>query len=130
MQLMNLRGQEEKFLYLFARMLKNPFDFGKNKPSMMDRREALALTTMFIGGTIIGSQLWLSGCSPARKKTDLLSNDDIVFLDAVGETILPKTDKSPGAKEAHIGEVMKTIVTDCYHDNEQMIFMDGMGKIK
>lgn len=95
----------------------------------MNRREALTITTLMLGGTIIGSQMWLSGCSPSKKKTDFLSDDDILFLDDVGETILPKTDQSPGAKEVHIGEFMKTIVADCYDDNEQKIFMDGIEKI-
>src|SRR5579872_1855017 len=102
---------DEKCFCPLRLMLKNPFDFGKNKPLTMNRREALKLTTLVAGGTIIGSQMWLSGCSPTKKKTGLLSDDDIIFLEEVGETILPKTDRSPGAKEAHIGEFMKTIVT-------------------
>jgi len=95
----------------------------------MKRREALTLTSLVIGGTVIGSQMWLSGCSPIKKKTDLLSDDDILLLDEVGEIILPKTDRSPGAKDARIGEFMKTIITDCYDETEQMTFMDGIEKI-
>lgn len=96
---------------------------------MMNRREALTLTTLVVGGTIIGSQLWLSGCSPSKKKTALMSDDDILLLDEIGETILPKTDQSPGAREVRIGEFMKTIVADCYDDKEQKIFIDGIEKI-
>jgi hypothetical protein len=95
----------------------------------MNRREALTLTSLVVGGTIIGSEMWLSGCSPAKKKPVLLSDDDILLLDEVGEIILPKTDRSPGAKDARIGEFMKTIVTDCYDEPEQMMFMDGIEKI-
>jgi hypothetical protein len=58
---------------------------------IMNRREALTLTTLMIGGTIIGSQMW---CSPAKKKI-LFTDNYLLFLDEVGETILPKTDKSP-----------------------------------
>src|SRR5882672_1292889 len=128
MQPMNQQVREKKFFYPFARRRKNLFGFGKNKSSIMNRREALTLTTMLAGSTIIGSQMWLSRCSPSKKKNGLLSDDDVHFLDEVGETILPKTAKSPGAKEAHIGEFMKTIVTDFYDEAEQKTFLDGIEK--
>jgi hypothetical protein len=50
-------------------------------------------------------------------------------LDEVGETILPATASSPGAKEARIGEFMKTIVSDCYEDGDHKTFMEGIGKL-
>jgi len=49
-------------------------------------------------------------------------------LDEVGETILPAT-KTPGAKAAHIGEFMKTIVNDCYEEDDQKIFHEGIKKL-
>ena len=51
------------------------------------------------------------------------------MLDEIGETILPKT-KTPGAKDAAIGQFMQTIVTDCYYPAEQKIFMDGIEELK
>ena len=82
-----------------------------------------------MGGTIIGAQAFITGCKPTPKKEGLFSTDDISLLDEVGETILPTTASSPGAKEAKIGEFMKTIVTDCYDENDQKIFTDGIGKL-
>ena len=96
----------------------------------MNRREALQLTAAAIGGTIIGSEIFLSGCSTAKESKFLLSDQDVMLLDEIGETILPESDKSPGAKAAHIGEFMRTMVTDCYDDKEQEIFISGLRKIE
>jgi hypothetical protein len=98
----------------------------------MNRREALSSVALLLGGTIIGSQVFLSGCKPDANKLGAslnLTPDDISFLDEVGETILPTTASSPGAKEAKIGDFMKTIVNDCYEDKDQKIFLDGMQKL-
>ena len=98
----------------------------------MNRREALSSVALLLGGTIIGSEVFLSGCTNMDKKIGSaglnFSPDDISFLDEVGETIIPATD-TPGAKEAKIGEFMHTIVRDCYAEKEQQIFIDGMGKL-
>jgi len=99
----------------------------------MNRREALSSVALLLGGTIIGSEMFLSGCTNADKKIGTaglnFSADDISFLDEVGDTILPATADSPGAKEAKIGEFMHTIVRDCYTQPDQQIFVDGMGKL-
>jgi hypothetical protein len=99
---------------------------------IMNRREALSSVALLLGGTIIGSEMFLSGCTNADKKIGTagmnFSPDDISFLDEVGETIIPATD-TPGAKEARIGDFMHTIVRDCYDQRDQQIFIDGMGKL-
>jgi hypothetical protein len=82
-----------------------------------------------MGGTIIGAEAFLSGCKTTPKKEGLFSVDDVSFLDEVGETILPATAGSPGAKEAQIGQFMKTIVTDCYDEDNQRTFTEGIGKL-
>jgi hypothetical protein len=98
----------------------------------MNRREALSSVALLLGGTIIGAEMFLSGCTHADKKIGAaglnFSPDDISFLDEVGETIIPTTD-SPGAKEAKIGDFMHTIVRDCYDEKEQQIFVEGMAKL-
>ncbi len=98
----------------------------------MNRREALSSVAVLLGGTIIGAEAFLSGCKLSDKKTAGtldFSKENIAFLDEVGETILPATASSPGAKEARIGEFMKTIVTDCYEDGDHKTFMEGIGKL-
>ncbi len=98
----------------------------------MNRREALSSVALLLGGTLIGSEMFLSGCTNADKKIGTagmnFSPDDISFLDEVGDTIIPATD-TPGAKDAKIGEFMHTIVRDCYNKTDQDIFIAGMGKL-
>jgi hypothetical protein len=98
----------------------------------MNRREALSSVALLLGGTLIGSEMFLSGCTNADKKIGTagmnFSPEDISFLDEVGDTIIPATD-TPGAKDAKIGEFMHTIVRDCYNKTDQDIFIAGMGKL-
>lgn len=95
----------------------------------MNRRAALSSVALLLGGTIIGADAFLSGCKTTVKKEGLFSTDDIALLDEVGETILPATASSPGAREAKIGEFMKVIVTDCYNENDQNTFTAGIKKL-
>jgi Gluconate 2-dehydrogenase subunit 3 len=94
----------------------------------MNRREALTAAAALLGGTIIGAQAFLTGCVSPEKKDGVFSPEDIGLLDEIGETILPTTAKSPGAKAAKIGEFMKTMVIDCYSASEQKIFFEGLAK--
>lgn len=98
----------------------------------MNRREALSSVALLLGGTIVGAEVFLSGCVNENKKIGTagldFSPEDISFLDEVGDTIIPTTD-SPGAKDAKIGEFMHTIVRDCYNKRDQDIFIAGMGKL-
>ena len=91
---------------------------------MMNRREALSRVAIIMGGSVIGAEAFLTGCK-ASAKTVSFSKDDIAFLNEVGETILPATN-TPGAKEAKVGEFMAVMVNDCYDENNQLIFMEGM----
>ena len=98
----------------------------------MNRREALSSVALLLGGTLIGSEMFFSGCTNEDKKIGTagldFSPEDISFLDEVGDTIIPATD-TPGAKDAKIGEFMHTIVRDCYNKTDQDIFIAGMGKL-
>lgn len=91
----------------------------------MNRREALSSVALLMGGTILGSQAFLSGCKTATNDVVAFTPDDIAFLNEVAETILPKTD-TPGAKEANVGAFMTVIVKDCYKPEEAKVFMEGM----
>jgi hypothetical protein len=95
---------------------------------MMNRREALSRVAIIMGGTVLGAEAFLSGCTTA--KTGLVfSAEDIAFLNEVGEVIIPATN-TPGAKEAKVGEFMSVMVRDCYDEKNQIIFMEGMLELK
>ncbi|MFI5156801.1 MAG: gluconate 2-dehydrogenase subunit 3 family protein [Chitinophagales bacterium] len=100
----------------------------------MNRREALSSVALLLGGTIIGAEAFLSGCTNADKNVGAagldFSTEDLAFLDEVGETIIPTTAGSPGAKATKIGEFMHTIVRDCYEPKDQQVFIDGMKKLE
>lgn len=92
----------------------------------MNRRDALAATAALLGVTITGSQFFLSGCSPAERKISSLDELDTNLLDEIGETILPESAASPGAKAAQVGAFMKIMIADCYSTAEQKTFVDGI----
>jgi hypothetical protein len=96
----------------------------------MNRRDAITRVSLLLGGTILGAEVFLSGCHNAPEKKiggggTNFSNDDIAFFDEVAETILPATD-TPGAREAKVGEFMARIVKDCYTERDQKVFLDGV----
>lgn len=95
----------------------------------MNRREAIARTTALLGGTIIGAEAFLAGCTTSTSKEGLIAAENIALLDEVGETILPATSLSPGAKEAHIGEFIKLMVSECYDENDQAVFVQGITQL-
>ncbi len=94
----------------------------------MNRREALSSVALLLGGTILGSQAFLSGCKTTTGEGAVFTATDIAFLDEVAETILPATG-TPGAKAAKVGEFMTVMVKDCYEAKDQTIFREGMGKL-
>jgi hypothetical protein len=94
----------------------------------MERRELLKIIATFTGAAMIGGDLILSGCK-SEVSTDLtFSAKNLTLLNEIGETILPKSD-TPGAKDANVAEVMKTVVTDCYTPESQAAFMQGIAQM-
>ena len=84
----------------------------------MKRRRFISSMTIAFTGVAIGTQCILSSC-----KDDITASyfteEDIFLLDEIGETIIPATTNSPGAKAAKIGEFMNIYVSDCYTLNDQ-----------
>ncbi|SEM91493.1 Gluconate 2-dehydrogenase subunit 3 [bacterium A37T11] len=96
----------------------------------MNRREALSRVAWIMGGTIIGTNLFLEGCSrKAITGVDgLFEESSIDFLGNIAETILPKT-ATPGAKEAGVGSFIPVMIRDCYTPEDQKVFLDGLVKL-
>ncbi|MEX2603602.1 MAG: gluconate 2-dehydrogenase subunit 3 family protein, partial [Gracilimonas sp.] len=92
----------------------------------MNRREALKKLGIVVGGTVVGSQVLLMGCSSGRSDlSKTFSPENLKLLNEVGETIIPAT-KTAGAKAANVADFMKTIVTDFYTEEEQRVFAEGV----
>jgi hypothetical protein len=97
----------------------------------MNRREALSRVALILGGTVVGAGYFLEGCKPADKKASEGMNftpDDVAYLDEISETIIPTTN-TPGAKAAKVGAFMTVMIKDCYEENDQKIFREGMDEL-
>lgn len=95
----------------------------------MERREAIKWVASLFGGTLIGAEAFLAGCTSDSEIT-FFSSEEMNLLDEIGETILPETSKSPGAKAAKIADFVQKIVRDCYSSEEQDIFKSGLKKVE
>ena len=103
--------------------------------STIDRREAIRRVSAMLGGVALvgGSAIW-TACAkergvPPTDSAGAFAGRDVAFLDEVADTILPDTEKSPGAKAAKTGAFMAIMVTDCYEPKDQEIFRAGMVKL-
>jgi hypothetical protein len=94
----------------------------------MERREAVKYISILLGGAVIGADAFLTGCKTKTGGIHEWNEDDIAYLNEIGETILPRT-SSPGAKDANVGQFMTTMVNDCYEEGDQKAFREGMGKL-
>lgn len=93
----------------------------------MNRREAVSTVALLVGGAMLGTEAFLSGCKSAARTVNF-TPADIAYMDEIAETILPAT-KTPGAKAAKVGEYMAVMVKDCYDENDQKIFLNGLDKL-
>ncbi|RNI31652.1 gluconate 2-dehydrogenase subunit 3 family protein [Rufibacter latericius] len=94
----------------------------------MNRREAIAAIGWVMGGAMIGAEFLVSCTSSSAKVNKLFDQDQVAFLDEVGETIIPAT-STPGAKAAKVGVFMATMVQDCYTPEDQKIFLKGLSQL-
>ncbi len=94
----------------------------------MNRRKAIQVTGLLLGGAFVSTGLLLQGCG--NEDSQPFNKADIALLDEIGDTIIPSTADSPGAKAAQIGAFMKTIVTDCYTRQQQENFLGGLKKFR
>lgn len=96
----------------------------------MNRREALNMVALLMGGAVVGGTAFLEGCKSSDTNAVGIpfSKETIALLDEIAEIIIPTTD-TPGAKAAQVGAFMNVMVKDCYEENDQKIFVDGIKKL-
>jgi len=95
----------------------------------LTRREALALLTTVCGGAIFGADRVLAGVANALSGFSF-STSQRALLDEIGETIIPTTPDSEGAKAAQVGGFMEEIVRDFYTEAERTVFLGGLADIQ
>jgi hypothetical protein len=95
----------------------------------MKRRRFLSSMGIILPAAIISTEFIFSSCK-SEVKDEYFTEENIKLLDEIGETIIPATSTSPGAKAAKIGTFMQVYITDCYTADEQNTFWYGVKKIK
>ncbi|MEO0571663.1 MAG: gluconate 2-dehydrogenase subunit 3 family protein [Bacteroidota bacterium] len=71
----------------------------------------------------------VQGCTYQHKIRKTLSEADIPFLDEIGETLIPTTADSPGAKATKIGEYMLLMYQDCMEQEDRQILVTGLNTL-
>ena len=96
----------------------------------MNRREAIQRVAMILGGTVIGANLFLEGCTRSASKDveTLFEQKSVDLIGDLADAILPPT-STPGAKEAGVGNFIPVMVRDCYTEEQQKVFLDGLNQI-
>lgn len=96
----------------------------------MNRRQAIQHVAMLLGGSVIGSSLFLEGCtrSASTEVANLFAANTVERLGDLAEAILPATN-TPGAKLAGVGSFIPVYVRDCYTEPQQQAFIDGFAKL-
>lgn len=97
----------------------------------MNRRDALNRVAWIMGGSIVGANLFLSGCKrETSKNIEILFRPEIMdLLGDIADTILPPT-SSPGAKQAGVGTFIPVMVRDCYSQQEQKSIIEGLDELE
>ncbi|HEY0668232.1 MAG TPA: gluconate 2-dehydrogenase subunit 3 family protein [Sphingobacteriaceae bacterium] len=100
----------------------------------MERREALRNVALLLGGTISAStfSVLFESCTPTEKKSDsgnLLSPDQETLITEISDVIIPDTD-TPGAKAAGVGPFIAMMIRECYPENIQETFVDGLAEVE
>ncbi len=96
----------------------------------MNRREALSGISLSLGlGILVPSSLLLS-CQNPDYQVVFFEIADIPLLDEIGETILPNTSSSLGAKSTKIGNFMDAYVKNCFSPENQIKIKEGLATLK
>lgn len=96
----------------------------------MKRKTFINRLTLGTGSIVLAPSLGLlQGCEYKPQIRTSLSRSDLSLLNEIGETILPTTTASPGAKMAEIGEYMLTMYNDCMTEEDQTLLLNGINEI-
>jgi len=93
----------------------------------MNRREALRNVALIMGGALSATTLSVisEGCKTTDKKGELFTAEQQSTITELADTIIPTTG-TPGAKAAGVGPFIAMMIKECYPENVQKIFTDGL----
>jgi hypothetical protein len=102
----------------------------------MNRREYVQRLGLYLGYTITfgSAAMLMESCKnenanpKAINSSSLFSTSQTKLLEALTETIIPKTD-TPGAIETHCPDFIAKLVNEIYTDDVKKEFMTGLDKI-
>ena len=99
------------------------------------RREAVARTALFLGGTVAASSIagvrgdaWARTIAPAWRAGTLTAGQSELVA-TIAEHIIPATD-TPGARAAGVHRFIDVILSDYYKDGERKRFLDGLAALE
>ena len=98
----------------------------------MNRREAVRTTTLVVGGLLLTSNGLVFGCArePERIANRVLTVDDQTLMEEIADTLLPTTQKSPGARAAGAGTEINLLLSDCYEPEAQVRLVNGLKELR
>ena len=94
----------------------------------MNRREALRNVALLMGGALSATTLSVisEGCKTSDKKGgELFTAEQQTTITELADTIIPTTG-TPGAKAAGVGPFIAMMIKECYPENVQKIFTNGL----
>ena len=99
------------------------------------RREAVARTALFLGGTLAASSIagvrgdaWARAAAPGWRAGTLTAGQSELVA-TIAEHIIPATD-TPGARAAGVHRFIDVILSDYYKDDERKRFLDGLAQLE
>jgi Gluconate 2-dehydrogenase subunit 3 len=95
----------------------------------MNRRAVLFNFSSIATGLAISPDIF-ANCFSSNYKPILLSIKNIQLLDEIGETILPTTKDSPGAKVAKVGNFIDVFAHKCYSPGKQQYIKQSIIKFE
>ena len=96
----------------------------------MNRKGFLEQLTLLGAGTLVVPSMLFQSCQSEPRVWNSLSSNDIVLLNALGETILPKTEELLGAQDINIGKYVLEIVNACLAPEDKDTFLNGLTAIE
>lgn len=91
----------------------------------MNRRQSIKLTAALLGGAIA-----YPGCSGHADTGDTLPESMASLIDELADTVLPDSERSPGAKKAGVGPFIRTVVNDCMSPEDRNRIREGLEGIE